>query len=210
MSGGRRRVRLGFVPMEELSNAELIKRAAGDDDAFRVLQHRFKGVVWAASYGFRFNLQTREDIAQLVWLKLFQHLDNLREPDRIAGWLATVTRRECLRLARRHAIHDVAEPIDREIDAHVEDSATEMIRAETIRTVAAALAKLDARCQRLLRLLTAAPPLSYQEIGEALDVPIGSIGPTRQRCLEKLAMDDQIGEMFGTLRQASTARGRTQ
>jgi RNA polymerase sigma factor (sigma-70 family) len=193
--------------MEELSMTELVGRAATDDDAFRVLQHRFKAVVWANTARYGFNQQTREDVAQLVWLKLFQHLTRLREPERLAGWLAVVTRNESARVAKGRAMFDNSKPMDDvNIAANVDEPDRELIRSDTVRTVAAALVKLDDDCRELLRLLildSPETPLSYKEVAELLDMPIGSIGPTRQRCLEKLASDKDLQQMFPALRKSA-------
>ncbi len=193
--------------MDARDTAELLQQAAGDDDAFRELRDRYKGVVWGATYGYRFDHQTREDIAQLVCLKLFQHLARIRQPERLAGWLATTTRRECVRLSIQRARVDVVAWLDDEPDSGARELDTDLIRDETVRVVAAALLEIDPACQRLLRLLTGEPPLSYAEIADALGIPEGSVGPTRQRCLEKLARRPSIARIGGGAGGSSSVKG---
>ena len=119
---------------------------------------------------------------------MVEHLGNLREPAALPGWLATTTRRECLRVvtsARK------SERLGTELDEalrFVDDRAIdeEILTAERNAALRAAFAELPLRCQQLLSMLTAEPPYSYVQISERLNIPIGSIGPQRARCLERL------------------------
>lgn len=178
--------------VDVLIDAELLQLAARDDAAFAVIQRQFQRLVWSASYGYQLDRDTRDDIAQLVWMKLFQHLDTIRDPSRLAGWLATTTRRECLRVAKARARLTVTDDFDAAVDDRAPELDANVIRDETVRVVANALGQIDRECQRLLRLLTADPALSYGEIAEALDAAPGSIGPWRQRCLRKLAARPEL------------------
>jgi len=188
-------------------DAEFLELASRDDDAFAELRQRFNRLVWATSFGYGFDRATREDIGQLVWLKLFQHLGSIREPARLAGWLATTTRHECLRLVRARARASFVGSFDGDDEVIADRAAPEldasMIRDETVRLVATALNDLDADCRRLLRLLTADPPASYEQIAVMFDASPGSIGPWRQRCLKKLAMRPEIRQVIGTTARPS-------
>lgn len=183
--------------MDELVTAELLQRAARDDETFRELRERFKGVVWGSTYGYRFDRFTRDDIAQIVWLKLFQHLERIREPERLAGWLATTTRRECIRISRSRAHTELVDMVDDEPIGDSGELDRGLIRDEAVGLVAQALAEIDLACQRLLRLLCLDPAPSYLEIADALGIAVGSIGPTRQRCLDKLAKRPSIARITG-------------
>lgn len=186
--------------MDAPLDADFLELAARDDAAFAEIRRRFNRLVWAASYGYGFDRHTREDVGQLVWLKLFQHLGTIRDPTRLAGWLATTTRRECLRLVKARARASLVgfESDDREFaDRAAPELDASMIRDETVRLVAAALNDLDDECRRLLRLLTTDPVMSYDEIAATLHASPGSIGPWRQRCLRKLASRPGIRQAIG-------------
>jgi RNA polymerase sigma factor (sigma-70 family) len=125
-----------------------------------------------------------EDVEQVVWLKLAQNLDRLQNPDAVAGWLATTARNESLRLGARGA-REV--PSEGELfEAIVDDEDVEgiVLRDERDRLLWRAFEQLSARCQSLLRLI--ADDWPYEEISRTLEMPMGGIGPTRQRCLDKL------------------------
>ena len=142
-------------------------------------------MVWSVARGFRLDDATAKDVSQTVWLKLIENLDSIKDPERLPGWLATTTRREALRVVRSR---ERVIPTEFEYDVPDEAPGLEelMIADEESRGVVKAFAQLDDVCRQLLRLLTVEPALSYQEISELTDRPIGSLGPTRSRCLEKL------------------------
>lgn len=168
------------------SHGELLTRAAaGDQAAWNALVERFAPLVWSVSRSFRLDEATARDVSQTVWLKLVEHCDRIQDPDRLPGWLATTTRREALRVvkARERTI-----PTDFEYD--VVDPAPSLeamlIEDEETRAVIEAYRELSEDCQQLLRLLTVEPALSYEEIAGVLGRPVGSLGPTRSRCVERL------------------------
>lgn len=122
--------------------------------------------------------------------RLAEHCGRIRQPDRLASWLATTCRNECLSLARRRnreladaRISDLVESQERGQLAGLEERSLD---EETYREVLQAFALLPEGCQQLLRLLCTDPPLDYQSISDLIGRPIGSIGPTRQRCLDRL------------------------
>jgi RNA polymerase sigma factor (sigma-70 family) len=189
-------------------DSEFLELASRDDDAFAEIRRRFNRLVWASSFGFGFDRHTREDVGQLVWLKLFQNLGTIRDPTRLAGWLATTTRRECLRLVKARARAAVAFDGDDEFaDRAAPELDAGMIRDETVRLVARALNDLDGDCRRLLRLLTTEPVMSYEQIADLLHASPGSIGPWRQRCLRKLAMRPEIRRAIGGAARPSSGGG---
>ena len=165
----------------------LASAAAGDQAAWNILVDRYTSLLWSIARGFRLGSADAGDAVQLTWLKLVEHLDSIHDPDRLAGWLATTARRECLQLLRRNARvrpapdDDLPEPVDP--GPAVEE---QVLRRERDAELWQTFARLNERCQRLLRVLTAVPPPAYTEVAAALDMPIGSIGPTRQRCLANL------------------------
>ena len=135
------------------------------------------------------------------------HLDHLREAAALPGWLATTTRRECGRVinaadARRAGERVlIAESIPDTETATVEQ---ELLVAEQQAVLRDALARLPSGCQRLLVLLSADPPVPYAEISARLGISVGSIGPNRRRCLDRLGRDPAIAALIGT-EAASTA-----
>jgi RNA polymerase sigma factor (sigma-70 family) len=142
-------------------------------------------MVWSVARGFRLDEATAKDVSQTVWLRLIENVDSINDPERLPGWLATTCRREAMRVSR---MHDRDIPTEFEYD--VEDPSPSLdeilVDDEEHRFVVQAFKTLDEVCQHLLRLMTIEPALSYEEMSEATGRPIGSLGPTRARCLDKL------------------------
>ena len=164
-----------------------LTRAAsnGDSEAWNAIVARYSGLVWGIARSHRLGDADAADVFQTTWLRLVEHLDGIKNPDGLGSWLATTARHECLRVLRvgqRHVLTDAFELPDE--DGPALDTA--LLTGERDAALWRAFAGLSARCRQLLRLLVADPPPSYDEIGAALDMPIGSIGPTRGRCLERL------------------------
>lgn len=174
----------------------LARAAAGEARAWDELVDRFAPLVWSIARSHRLDVVAAADVSQTVWLRLVEHLDRLREPEALAGWLATTTRNECLRVLRREGRELPSDDAPLLADRPSDDPgpADLLLLDERRALVWQALATLSARCQRLLRALAVAPEASYAEVSAALDMPIGSIGPTRSRC-------------FGHLRKALHALG---
>ena len=125
------------------------------------------------------------DVVQTTWLRLFEHVGRLRDPSRVGAWLVTTARRECLKL--RHAGHPI--PVGDELPEPACDAPPAFRRllvAERDHALALALGDLPARDQRLLRMLMSDTPPSYAAISAALEMPCGSIGPSRARALARL------------------------
>jgi RNA polymerase sigma factor (sigma-70 family) len=171
------------------SEAGALVRAAqaGDEGAWAELVERFARMVWATARSFGLSASAASDVSQTTWLRLAEHVDGLRDPDRVGGWLATTARREAMRVSRlesRVVLIDpwtelAAMPASGDLDE-------EFKRGEQSAAVQEALGGLSSRCRDLLLALVADPPLSYVDVGSQFDMPIGSIGPTRARCLERL------------------------
>ena len=128
------------------------------------------------------------DVAQVTWLRLLEHIDRLEQPARVGSWLATTARNECLRaLAARKKVVLVHDDLSlNDPAAHQPEADERLLAHERDQTVRAALARLPRQWQRLVELLMADPPASYAEISDQLGLPVGSIGPTRGRCLARL------------------------
>jgi RNA polymerase sigma factor (sigma-70 family) len=162
--------------------------AAGDQQSWDLLVARYSGLLWGVTRAHRLGTADAADVVQTTWLRLVEHLPQIRNPEGIGSWLATTARRECLGLLRSGARCQPSEEMELLVDAGAEhaelDSA--LLTAERDAELWAAFNRLPTRDQALLRLLAVDSPPSYQEISAALGMPIGSIGPTRARSLERL------------------------
>jgi RNA polymerase sigma factor (sigma-70 family) len=176
--------------------AGLVRAAAsGDSAAWKAMVERFSGLVWAITRGYRLDPDDAADVFQTTWLRLAEHLDRIVNPERVGAWLATTARRESLRMARASGRTVTADETtlvslgyvdDHSPEQEVLDAEQAMLDSERARQLWRAFRELSARCQQLLRVLMATPPPSYTEVAAALDMPVGSIGPSRARCLDRL------------------------
>ncbi|MGP7997306.1 MAG: RNA polymerase sigma factor [Streptosporangiaceae bacterium] len=168
----------------------LVARARdGDQRAWNEIVDSYAPLVWSICSRYKLSRQDIDDIGQTVWLLLVERLGNLRQPAALPGWLATTTRRQCFRVLRAARRYDHSGPPGESQmsgDPPPLMIEQEVIAAELNAALRAAFAQLPARCRQLLSLLITDPPLSYAEISAALPVPIGSIGPQRARCLDRL------------------------
>jgi RNA polymerase sigma factor (sigma-70 family) len=159
---------------------------AGDPDAWSELVRTFQGLLRAVVASYRLSRADAADVVQTTWLRLAENLDRLQDPSRVGAWLATTARREALRslrkLARELPAEHPPEPPHR--DASLVDR--KVLQADRDAELWSAFARLPGRDQRLLRMLIADAQPSYEEIARTLAMPVGSIGPTRGRALERL------------------------
>jgi RNA polymerase sigma factor (sigma-70 family) len=176
--------------LPEASPAELLDASRrGEPAGWQGLVDRYERLVWSVARSFRFDDATTADVVQTVWLRLAESLDRIREPDSLPAWLATTCRHECSSVGRRRdreVVDDTAVDLRLQRAARPGDLDDDLLDSESRREVLAAFVRLPEGCQQLLRLLCAEPPLGYQVISELTGRPVGSIGPTRQRCLDKL------------------------
>jgi RNA polymerase sigma factor (sigma-70 family) len=174
--------------MEQPYLAELV-RAAGDGDqrAWEGLVDRFSGLVWSVARAHGLSRADAADVSQTAWLRLVEHLHRLRDPERVGTWLASTARHEALRILRRDRRQvPVGDDALEGSGPEAESPEARALAVERSDLLWRAFAELPQRCQQLLRVLMADPPPSYQQVAVALDMPIGSIGPTRGRCLDRL------------------------
>jgi RNA polymerase sigma factor (sigma-70 family) len=174
---------------DDPSVVALVSRAAvSDPSAWNEIVERYAPLVWSICTRFRLSNHDTEDVGQTVWLLLVEHLGELREPAALPGWLAKTTARECLRLVtaahRSERVGTMLNNAVQFVDAEVIEE--EVLLAERNAGLRAAFAELPPRCQQLLAMLFSDPPGSYEEISATLDIRVGSIGPQRRRCLERL------------------------
>ena len=166
-----------------------VRRAAtGDLQAWNRLIDQYSKLIWSITANFKLAESDAADVVQTTWMRLIEHIDRIEQPARVGSWLASTARNECLRhVAARKRMVLVHE--DGELDSadrHGPEVDEALLASERAQYVRDAMAHLPPQWRRLMELLMADPPASYSEISDQLGLPIGSIGPTRGRCLAKL------------------------
>jgi RNA polymerase sigma factor (sigma-70 family) len=194
-------------PVRDKPVVALVVRARGGDErAWAALVERYAPLVWSLCRRYRLDTSDTADVGQNVWLLLVNQLGKIRDPAALPGWLATTTRRECIRVLNRaqvsHAArhepdaenipYDQAEPIEQGL-----------LAAERYAALREAFTHLPPRDQQLIALLIEDPPVPYAEISARLGIPVGSIGPNRRRCLDKLRHHPAIAGLISA--EAQTA-----
>ncbi len=183
---------------DDSSTADLVIRAKnGDTQAWGALVARFAPLIWSVCRRYRLSRTDAEDVAQSVWLMLVSHLDRVRDPAALPSWLVTTTGRECGRVLRATG----KLPADGQVLENMQDEQAvtaehELLVAERDAALREAFARLPLRCQRLLALLIADPPVPYAEISARLGIPVGSIGPNRRRYLDRLRRDPALARLI--------------
>ncbi|HEV2373684.1 MAG TPA: sigma-70 family RNA polymerase sigma factor [Streptosporangiaceae bacterium] len=185
---------------DDPSATALLTRARdGDKRAWDEIVERYSPLIWSICRGYRLSKVDADDVGQCVWLRLVDHLGLIRDPAALPGWLATTTRRECGRVVaasrRREALGGTVDAAE-VADQHPDEAEEEVLRAERDAALREAFEQLPAPCQRLLALLTEDPPLPYAEISAKLGVPVGSIGPNRARCLERVRRHPAVAALI--------------
>ncbi|MDL4815918.1 RNA polymerase sigma factor [Actinomadura opuntiae] len=174
---------------------ELVSRAReGDGAAWARLVERYSGLLWSIARAHGLDDADAGDVVQTSWLRLVERIDALDDPAATGCWLATTARNECLRLVRRrarelppaalmiHGGHGAGGGHGTIGEFRGPDEVAVM--RDRVGRVGAALEALPRRCRTLLRLFAQAA--SYAELAAALGIPVGSVGPTRARCLSAL------------------------
>jgi RNA polymerase sigma factor (sigma-70 family) len=178
--------------MADMANwdlSDLVKASVDhSEDAWNELVRRFAGLVAFVIRHFRLSAADSQDVSQLVWLRLVEHLGQLREPDALPGWLATTARHECERYLRMNGRSVAMDPLTMRLADRADgpDIDELLLAAERRQVLLDGLGELTPQQRELLMMLTADPPYAYAEISRILGIPIGSIGPTRSRVLDKL------------------------
>jgi RNA polymerase sigma factor (sigma-70 family) len=169
--------------------AQLVRGAAeGDKQAWERLVRQYARLIWSITVDFKLKESDAADVVQTTWLRLLEHIDRIEYPDRVGSWLAATARNECLRslAARKRVVLTHEDEVLTGVAASEPEADERILANERDQVVREALSSLPRRWQRLLELLMADPPTSYADISSELDLPVGSIGPTRGRCLARL------------------------
>ena len=156
---------------------DLVTRAGnGDKQAWDTLVERYAPLIWSFCRRYRLSNADANDVGQRVWLQLVSQLDKIRDPAALPGWLATATQREC--------------------GQQTEMAEQELLTGERHAALREAFTRLPPCCQRLIAVLTEDPPVPYAQISARLGIPVGSIGPNRRRCLDKLRHHPAIAALI--------------
>lgn len=174
--------------MAEWDDATLMQACmAGDEQAWAILLERYSRLIYTIPLRFGLPRSVADEVFQDVCLALLEGQDNLRDYRRIRAWLVTVTRRACIRRLRQRDREQVAELPEGTGDTAENAVESSLIAIEEEYLVHQALERLSPLCRQVIRgLFFESPPRSYDAIAKALNIPVGSVGPTRIRCLEKL------------------------
>jgi RNA polymerase sigma factor (sigma-70 family) len=178
----------GTARYHHLTVGRLVRAAqAGDQAAWGEMVKRYGRLVTSTARNSGLSVSDAADVSQTTWLHLWESLPYLRQPERVGAWLAVTARHEALRVRRnaRRLVLTGEEETPR-FEPETPPADLGVLTAERDSELWKAVDELPKRCQDLLRVLVADPPLNYREISTAFGMPIGSIGPTRARCLDCL------------------------
>ena len=158
----------------------------GDQAAWDQLVEDLTGLLWSVARGNGLDHVDAADVVQTTWLRLAENLHRLRDPERVSAWLVTTARRESLRVLRGRKRDVPVSEVSPLLESCEDDPEAPVLRAEQDARLWGAFRTLPTLCRSLLRVLMADPVPSYAEVSAALDMPVGSIGPRRARCLQRL------------------------
>jgi RNA polymerase sigma factor (sigma-70 family) len=174
------------------ANDTLLRSAhGGDERAWTEIVQRYQGLVGAVVRSYRLQDADAHDAEQRTWLRLVEHRDTVRDPDRLGGWLATTASRECLRILRenRAVVTDELDTVP-DPDRTIEDR---VVDADTVTRLWTIVGSLPPRGRTIMMELFADDPRPYAEVARATGIPIGSLGPSRARLLDRVRRSFDAG-----------------
>jgi RNA polymerase sigma factor (sigma-70 family) len=159
----------------------------GDADAWKELIQRHRRLIYSIPSAYRMSPDAADEVFQIVSVRLFENLGKLRRTEGLVAWLATTARRECQAVFRSRGKTDPLNEDSRELPDEGPEVQEQLEAVESEHTLELAFARLGDRCRTLLDALYKEDPRpAYEELAERLGYPVGSLGPTRSRCLAKL------------------------
>ena len=159
----------------------------GSEDALGQIVTELSPLLWQVARAAGLSSGDAEDVVQTTWMRLVAHLGNIHDATALTGWLITTARREAWRVrAEERRQLPAAQESFAELPDRGPGSEDQVIMDDQRRALWAAIGQLSARCQELLRIIAFTPRPDYTVVAAALGMPVGSIGPTRGRCLAKL------------------------
>jgi len=196
---------------DDRSDVTLLVAAAeqGDEGAWGEIVDRYTPLVVAVVRRFRLSPAELQDVAQTVWLRLVEHLGDLREPRALPKWLITTAEREGLRAATASSRTQLRDPQDEAWAARLvveDDQDADLVRSERHVALMEGFAALSSRQRELLTLLSEDPPVPYAEISRRTGIPVGAIGPTRARALARLRTTPSVQRLLNTVEAAPSER----
>lgn len=188
----------------------------GDQGSWSELVQRHQPIIDAVGRRYRLSHEDAADVSQTVWLQLTSHLDSIREPRALPGWIKVTAEREAYRLIRvgrrttslepiANFYEGQAGPTELRFSSTVEDVDADLLRSEEQVAIREGLATLKPNQRELLLMLVAEPAVPYAQISSTLGLPVGSIGPTRARCLRKLGTAPSVRALLSTSDEVSLA-----
>jgi RNA polymerase sigma factor (sigma-70 family) len=181
------------TPVEDPDLGALVRRALdGDPAALTSIVERFDPSLRTVVRYYGLSPCDADDVVQTTWLQFMEHGRSLREPAALKSWLATTARRQSLRVLQRRVREQPSDDPALGEDMRVVEPCEAVIAAERRAALHSAVARLPVPSRRLMTLMIARPGMSYEQVGEALGIPVGSIGPTRLRCISRLGAMDEI------------------
>lgn len=186
----------------ERAAALFVRWRGGDVRAMDDLVRLMTPLLWHVVRAYGLDSALAEDVVQTTWLTLVRRHETIADPQAVSGWLTMCARREAWRVGKLHRRADAVEDDQLEVHLPAQESAEQTASTgDESRRLWTAVAQLNGRCQRLLRIVAFEERPDYARIAQDLDMPVGSIGPTRQRCLGKLRSllesDGWRGELHG-------------
>ncbi len=174
----------------------------GDEGAWGEIVDRYTPLVVSVALRYRLSSAELQDVSQTVWLRLVEHLSDLREARALPMWLITTAKREALRTAMASSRVRPADPQDASWTQRLvseDDPDADLVRSERHAALLDGFASLSTRQRELLTLLSEDPPVPYAEISRRMGIPIGAIGPTRARALERLRQTPSVQQLVTTV-----------
>jgi len=180
--------------------ADLVDRIrAGDESAWRDLSDQYEPLLRWLARQHGLSAEDAADVIQLTWLRCLEHINQLAHKDRLGSWLATICRRECMRLAtngRREIPHSEPDMAPLMADQGQEwDPCAEVLRGDERRRLYGAIMALPERQRMVVVEVLQREDRSYLDLSHRLGLPVGSIGPTRQRAFTRLRRDPRLADL---------------